>query len=344
LAKNSDSIYAPSGAKENKIPWVRTLVGLLVSAVSIYYFANQIDFAQLGDAFRSAKITPIFWAVVVLIITGFAKAWRWQWLYYPAVPKFRPTFHSIMSGQLINLLSPIPRLGDVARLYQMKQSSQIAVGQTLGTLVSEKSFDFLLTVLLAIVIIPIYNVPDFVSQQMFSLALIALFIIIALYFFVYQAERILKITAYCLRPFPEKISSFTYKLADRSLAGLAVLKHGRITLYLILLSTAIGILSFVTPLLLFVAFDLPLGLPEALLLNAVLLLSLSLPSAPGRIGTFEPIVVGILLLFGLSESPANWAFALMYHAVGLVTTLVIGGWSLAMSDWKISEIFNKSAQ
>ncbi|MFK7804663.1 MAG: lysylphosphatidylglycerol synthase transmembrane domain-containing protein [Anaerolineae bacterium] len=343
MTKNSEPIRLPSPAisTEKKIPWGRTIAGLLISAVSIYYFTQQVDVASLTGAFRAAKIAPIVWATIVIIVTLLAKAWRWQWLYYPATPNFRPTFRSLMSGHLINLISPIPRLGDVARLYQMQQSSGMSIGQTLGTIVSEKSFDLLLTVLLALVIIPIYNVPDIVSQQVFSLGLVAVFLIVALYFFVYQAERILNLAKYCLRPFPAKISTFLYKLVDRSLLGLAVLKNGRITFYLILLSTGIGILSFLTPLLLFRAFDLPLGIPEALLMNAVLILSISIPSAPGRIGTFEALVLAVLLLFGLADSPTNLAFALVYHAVGLVSTLLIGGWALALSDWKLRELFKR---
>lgn len=329
-------------ANQNQIPWGRTVAGLLISAAAVYYFVRQVDVASLTDAFRTAKIGPIIWAIIVIVLTGLAKAWRWQWLYYPTVPKFRPTFRAIMTGQLLNLVSPIPRLGDVARLYQMQQSSQLPIGQTLGTLVSEKSFDLLLTVLLALVLIPLYSVPEFFSEQLFGLAVLALFLILVLYLFVYQAEVIIRLTKVCIRPFPTKISRFVLKLVDRGLAGLTVLKNGRITFYLVLLSVGIGILSFLTPLLLFFAFDLPLGLPEALLMNAVLALSLSIPSAPGRIGTFESFVVALLVVFGLTDHTVNLAYALVYHAVAVVTTMLIGGWTLAMSDWKVSELFKSS--
>ncbi|MEM9776146.1 MAG: lysylphosphatidylglycerol synthase transmembrane domain-containing protein [Chloroflexota bacterium] len=189
MTKNSDQAVLPKPPAENeyKIPWGRTIIGLLISAGCVWYFSRSIDVSQLGDAFRSAKIGPIIWAVLVIVLTGFAKAWRWQWLYYPAVPKLRPTFQALMTGQVINLVSPIPRLGDVARLYQMQRSSQLTVGQTLGTIVTEKSFDLLLTVLLAVVIIPFFAVPHFISEQLISLALIVVFLVGALYVVVFQA-------------------------------------------------------------------------------------------------------------------------------------------------------------
>ena len=169
LSTNAQPTNEPANklTDHHQIPWGRTVAGLLISAVAVYYFVRQTDADQLGSAFRSAKILPIVLAVVVIVLTSLAKAWRWQWLYHPAVPKFRPTFRAIMTGQLLNIVSPIPRLGDVARLYQMQQSSDLPVGQTLGTIVTEKSFDLLLTVLLALLIIPLYNVPESVSQQFF---------------------------------------------------------------------------------------------------------------------------------------------------------------------------------
>ncbi|MEM8860956.1 MAG: lysylphosphatidylglycerol synthase transmembrane domain-containing protein [Chloroflexota bacterium] len=340
MSKNSDQAVLPKQSAENeyKIPWGRTIVGLLISAGCVWYFSRSIDVAQLGSAFQSARIGSIIWAVLVIVLTGFAKAWRWQWLYFPAVPKFWPTFQALMTGQVINLVSPIPRLGDVARLYQMQRSSQLTVGQTLGTIVTEKSFDLLLTVLLAVIIIPFFAVPDFISEQLLSLALVVVFLVVALYVVVFQAGRLLKLTEVVIRPLPERIGNFIYKLADRSLAGLAVLKNGRITFYLVLLSAGIGILSFLTPLLIFYAFDLPYGIAEALLMNAVLTLSISIPSAPGRIGTFETFVVSVLLLFGFQDEAVSLAYALVYHAVVVVPTLIIGGVALALSDWKLGDL------
>lgn len=324
---------------EFRISWGKTLIGLLVSAACIYYFSQQVNLAQLGDAFLTANVGPIIWAVVIIVMTGLAKAWRWRWLYYPDVPEFGPTYRSIMSGQVLNLVVPIPRVGDVARLYQMQASSGIPAGRTLGTIVSEKSFDLLLTVLLALAIVPFVAIPDIVSQQVFSFALIAIFLLLVLYVLVYQAERILNLTALVVRPLPTGVGDFVMKLAKRSLQGLAVLKDGRITLFLILLSAGIGVLSFLTPLFIFRAFNMPFGVVEALLMNAIVTLSISVPSAPGRIGTFESFVFAVFLLLGFQDESISLAYALVYHAVVVVPTLIIGGITLSLSDWKFRELW-----
>ena len=334
----------PNQSAENRyrIPWGKTLVGLLISLASIAYFSTQVDFSQLRGALLSAKVGPIVWGVVVILITGAAKAWRWQWLYYPATPVFSPVYRSIMSGQMLNLISPIPRLGDLARLYQMQTSSQIPAGTTLGTIVSEKSFDLLLTVLLGLAIIPFFAIPDIVSQQMFSLAIVAVVLLAVLVLLVFQAERILSLVQAITRPLPTKVAAFLNKLADRSLQGLAVLKHGRVTVFLVLLSAGIGVLSFLTPLLVFQAFDMPYGVTEALLMNAFLSLSLTLPSAPGRIGAFESFVVAALVLFGSQDDVLNLAYAITYHAIAVIPILIIGALSLGLSDWRITQKIKES--
>ncbi len=344
MTHQTDPIPLSANPAENKntIPWGKTLLGLLLSVASVVYFSTQIDYAQLGDAMRSAKVGPIVWAVVVIFATGLAKAWRWQWLYYPDKPTFKPTYFAIMTGQLLNIVSPIPRLGDVARLYQMQTSSKIPAGTTLGTIVSEKSFDLLLTVLLAIAIVPFFTIPDIVSEQVFSLAVIAVVLLGILYVLVFQAERILSLTQTLTRPLPKRFADFVNKLAKRSLQGLAVLKHGRVTVFLILLSAGIGVLSILTPYFIFLAFDMPFGIAEALLMNAVVTLSISVPSAPGRIGTFESFVFAVLFLLGFGDEAVSLAYALVYHAVVVVPTLIIGGITLALSDWKLRELFNRS--
>ncbi len=346
LTKETQHIHdSPSmpvvGDASFKIPWGKTLLGLLVSAAAVIYFSGQIDFGQLGDALGAAEIGPIVWAVVVIVVTGLAKAWRWQWLYYPEKPTIKPTYYAIMTGQLLNLVSPIPRLGDVARLYQMQTSSNVPAGTTLGTIVSEKSFDLLLTVLLAIAIVPFFTIPDIVSEQVFSLAVVAVVLLAILYLLVFQAERILGLTQTITRPLPTKLASFVNKLAKRSLQGLAVLKHGRVTVFLIVLSAGIGMLSNLTPYLIFRAFNMPYGIAEALLMNAVVTLSISVPSAPGRIGTFESFVFAVLFLLGFGDEAVSLAYALVYHAVVVVPTLIIGGVTLALSDWRLRDLFGR---
>lgn len=344
MTQQSDHITLPNNTAENRyrIPWGKTLLGLVISLASVAYFSTQVDFSQLRGALLSAKVGPIIWSIIVILVTGVAKAWRWQWLYYPAVPKFAPTYRSIMSGQMLNLISPIPRLGDLARLYQMQTSSQIPAGTTLGTIVSEKSFDLLLTVLLAIAIIPFFAIPEIVSQQMFSLAIIGVVLLAILYLLVFQADRILLLTQTMTRPLPTRVAGFINKLADRSLQGLAVLKHGRVTVFLVLLSAGIGVLSFLTPLLIFQAFDMPYGVTEALLMNAFLSLSLTLPSAPGRIGTFESFVVAGLVLFGSQDDLINLAYGITYHAIAVIPILIIGALSLGLSDWRITQRLKES--
>jgi glycosyltransferase 2 family protein len=81
------------------------------------------------------------------------------------------------------------------------------------------------------------------------------------------------------------------------------------------------------------AFGLPGSLPVAAVLYGALLLGLSVPSAPGALGTFELIAVAVLDAFGLPTA-ASGAFALGFHAVTFGPPIIAGAllWALVGSS------------
>ena len=72
------------------------------------------------------------------------------------------------------------------------------------------------------------------------------------------------------------------------------------------------------------AFQFNLSWPQVLTVLVLSSLVLSIPSAPGMIGTFHAAVKYIMVdLFAFSANDAN-SFAILLHAYGYITLTVIG--------------------
>ena len=321
---------------------IRFFGGLLIAALCIWYLANQVDGASLRAALASAEIPPIILAIFIILITGPAKTWRWQLLYDPSKtrPAFVPTYAALMVGQMVNIISPISRLGDLARIFHLHQSSGVNRGESLGTLVSEKSFDLLFTVLLVLGLLPLMTVPQFISNPISTLAIVAVCLLLALYLLAFRGEWVLAVFGRITRLFPFAIASRLDKLAASTLQGLSALRDTRRILLLLLANIIVTMLSVATPFIMFRAFGLSLGIAEAMLLNIAVVLGLSLPGAPGRVGLFEGVVYAMLAYFGVADESIQLGYAIIFHVVVLAPPLLIGTILAVTSGYNWRESFS----
>src|ERR1035437_3764107 len=89
------------------------------------------------------------------------RARRWKLLIFPLgyKPSFKNVFYSLMTGYLANLA--LPRIGEITRCVALGKKEKIPVDQLIGTVVVERTIDFLS--LLFIMIILIFTSGDQIS-------------------------------------------------------------------------------------------------------------------------------------------------------------------------------------
>ena len=86
----------------------------------------------------------------------------------------------------------------------------------------------------------------------------------------------------------------------------------------------------------FLAFEIPVGLPGALLLQSLLVLGIAVPSSPGFFGVFEAVIKAVLAIFGVASGPAV-SYALTYHITTFIPITLLGLWSLARTPIALRE-------
>ncbi|MCA9981790.1 MAG: flippase-like domain-containing protein, partial [Anaerolineales bacterium] len=165
------------------------LVGLVLAGGGLWLATRNLDPTAVWQAFRQARPAPILLATAVVITTLFTKAWRWQHLFYPRhlAPPFPQVARTLFTGQFINLVLPIARLGDVSRIFLLDK--QVSKAQILGTLVLEKTLDLITLTLTLLLLLPFLALPETLNQPAVLVGL-ASALFIALYLLAYQTPLI----------------------------------------------------------------------------------------------------------------------------------------------------------
>lgn len=328
-----------------KIPWIRTIIGLLAGAVGILFITRDLQPGDIRQAIIEAKTGYIFLAVLVIFTTILTKTWRWQLLFInngrtnnPAqTPTAKPTlkalFWPLILGQFINAISPV-RVGDLARVVALEQESGIDKIQALGTLVVEKTLDIIVLVLTLFLILPTVVLPESVTERGTFLALTAASIFALLLFFAYQREWVISLTKRIIKRLPNRLQQPVTHLIVAGLAGLSALRQPRHLLSLTFVSAVIMALSILTPLILFSTFDLDLGLKEAAMLHLTLMIGLIPASTPANVGIFEGLVAFTLNQFGQTDTATIISYAIIYHLVVVLPQIFLGSISVIRSNWQ----------
>jgi glycosyltransferase 2 family protein len=142
----------------------------------------DIDFGEMAEALRSANPAWIATAAGTVLLTGWAKAWRWHLLLYPAPsrPGVRPQQQPAdriglprltniwMAGAGVNLALPVPRGGDVLRVYLAGEAGGVSKSLVLGTIAAEKLLDMVLLAVCFVGLLLLMAMPQELAQRQTS--------------------------------------------------------------------------------------------------------------------------------------------------------------------------------
>jgi glycosyltransferase 2 family protein len=129
--------------KKTVIQVLKFLAFLLLGLLLLWLAFRNINFKNLGKGLKEANylwlVASIFFAVLAYI----SRARRWAILINPLgyKPSFMNSFHAMMTGYLANIA--LPRIGEVTKCVALGKKEKIPVDQLIGTVVIERSIDFL---------------------------------------------------------------------------------------------------------------------------------------------------------------------------------------------------------
>lgn len=298
----------------------KTLVGILISALGLYLGFRKFDAREFWISLQQTDILIFIGAMLLMVLTVVLRAWRWKYLILPLqdVP-YKQLFGTEMVGYFGNNVFPL-RLGEILRAYSLNRITQISTISVFGTIVIERFFDvivFIIVLILAAILFP--SLPVYVKYAGIGTAIGAALLLIFYYISRYRN--------WVVKDFIKK------RLLHRSSRRLRPLQHfarGLLTLRdtpyrwkIFIQSLLVWLLAIFIYWVVGLAFGLVFSAREVLLIFFVTSAIISVPSAPGYVGTYHAGAIGVLVFLGYELSAAQ-VIAVILHAVGFISLTFIG--------------------
>jgi hypothetical protein len=303
--------------------WAQGAIGIAISAVFIYITLPNLHLPEVAQAMRSANYWWILPGVAVYFVGLWVRSWRWHYTLrrIKPVPSLR-LFPLVCIGYFGNNVFPF-RAGEVLRSVVLKKTEDIAISSSLATVFIERVFDGLVMLLFVFIALPFAPMP---AEYRRLVVLLTLLMVGATAVFMWMAMRPQRITAFyawCAnRLLPVALRRRADDLFHRFMDGLGSLSDRADVLMIFATSVLIWLLETVKYWFVMHAFPFEVSFIVLMLMNGLVNLATTLPSAPGYIGTFDTPGIETLAAFGVNrELAASYTFTL-HAALWLPVTLV----------------------
>jgi len=151
------------------IQGLKFLAFLVIGIVLLWLAFRNVNFKSLANGLKEANYFWLLLSVIFGLVAFLSRARRWMILINPLgfKPTFWHTFHGMMTGYLANLA--LPRIGEITRCMTLGKKEKIPVDQLFGTVVVERTIDFisLLLIMTVMVITSGEKINEFLKVSIF---------------------------------------------------------------------------------------------------------------------------------------------------------------------------------
>lgn len=319
-------------------------LGVFISILFIWLALRGLQLDEFWNAVQKANYWWLVPGIGVYFVGVWIRAWRWHYLLKPIKEIPAATMFSITTiGYMGNNIYPA-RAGEVLRAVILKRKEGVSVSASLATIIVERIFDGV--VMLAFVFVNLPELAKLTSASGFvgniqQVAVIGTGIFIgALIIFLVAAmfpQATMKVALWLLTHFtPQRMHTRLISIANKFLDGLASLRSPWNVLMVFVTSVIIWLLETGKYWFVMHAFDFNVSFFALMLMNGIVNLATTIPSAPGYIGTFDAPGIAVLTAYGVDQAAAAGYTLTLHVALWLPITL-LGAYFLAREGIKWSE-------
>jgi len=324
-------------------------VGIALSAGFLYLALRGLGIRDIWEPLKSARYWWLLPGVGVYFIGVWVRSWRWHYLLRPVKSVSTPKIFPIVTiGYMGNNIYPA-RAGEILRAFVLKRKEGISISASLATIVVERVFDGV--VMLGFVFLNLPELATLTGTSGFigniqTLALWgsaaflgALAVFLAAAMFPALAEKVtIKFIQILL---PEKFRVKANDIMLRFLNGLESLRSPREAIMVLLTSIVIWLLETGKYWFVMQAFDFQVSFFALMLMNGIVNLATTIPSAPGYVGTFDAPGIAVLTAFGVDQGVAA-GYTLVLHAALWLPITLLGAYYMLREGirWRGGEVLD----
>ena len=311
-------------------------LGVLISVVFIWLALRGLKLEEFWGAVQQANYWWLLPGIAVYFVGVWVRAWRWHYLLGPIkkIPT-RTMFPVTTIGYMGNNIYPA-RAGEVLRAVILKRKEGVSVSASLATIIVERIFDGV--VMLAFVFVNLPELAKLTGSSGFVgniqqvavigtgvfLGALAVFLLAAMF-----PQVTAKVGLWLIEHLlPERLHEKVIGVMNKFLEGLASLRSPFNVLMVFFTSVIIWLLETGKYWFVMHAFDFTVSFFALMLMNGIVNLATTIPSAPGYIGTFDAPGIAVLTAYGVEQATAAGYTLTLHVALWLPITL-LGAYYLA---------------
>ena len=315
----------------------KLVIGIIVSAVFIYFSIGGIDFAKVLLNLKDIRYSLLLPTVLIFLFVILLRSLRWEVILSP-IEKVnqKKLFPITCIGFMGIALMPL-RIGEFVRQYLVSTKSNIPLSSAIATILVERVFDMLVLIAIMAVVIMNGNYPPWIIKSGYIIFIILNLVIICLYLFYFKTEQMLRLLTPVLKVFPKKFKEALEGLIKTFAEGFTILASPKKLIFTVLFSVCIWFFSGFAIYSLFYLSGLSLSLVSAFAVLVITMLGVSLPSAPGFLGNFQFACIFALSTFNVSRSEA-FAFSMVYYLIAIGINVLAGLLFLPFHKFSLTEM------
>jgi glycosyltransferase 2 family protein len=312
----------------------KAALGVTVSALLLAWVLRGVALGEVWAGISGANGWLLLAAIAVGTSGFLVRALRWRYLLAPLRSRTGAgnRFAAVAVGFSVNNLLPA-RVGEFARAWVIARLERIPTTGALGSLVVERFLD--LVAVFALMSIALLH-PSFPTAATvagrpvgtFAAALVVVMgvVLVGIVLVLVAPRHLVTVVDLVTRLLPARVGLVLVDGTRSFVTGLTSLRDPRLLVVATAWSFAFWSWNAFSFLLAMRAVGIELGFIPILFIQAIIVLGVAIPSAPGFFGTFHAAaVVGMVEVYGVSQG-ATLAFAFGYHLGMFFPITLIGLW------------------
>ncbi len=310
---------------------IQIIISLGLGILVFYFVYKQLDLNEMRTIFHSAKWGYVIVPILLCLLSSWVRALRWNMLIEPVAqkPAMKNTFCAVMFGYFINHI--FPRAGEVARCGVLKKYEKIPMSELFGTVITERAFDMLVTLLIVFfTIVAEYEVFRNILSDVHIIEKISGILSNPIIWIIILAF-ILGVIFFWKKILTWKIFQKGRDLGKGVWNGLKSFTKVKNKALFLFYSIFIFVIYFFMLFCSFWMFDFTerLTIETGLVTYVFGALGMIVP-VQGGIGTYEFMTIQALMIYGVTATQAG-TFAILAHLVEIIVNCVVGfGCSLVL--------------
>ena len=297
----------------------KAIGGVIISIVGIYWAFRDFNYNEFITSIQGINYFYLILATLFLWGSVWLRGIRWKWLFKD---NNSPTITSLYRAELIgyfgNNVLPL-RFGELLRSHIVGKENSLSKSFVFGTVILERLMDTLALTLFILLLFLTYPLEGAVKEYVIWGGITS-FVVIVVFLIILNRIQILHTE--------NKILIIIKKILD----GLLSIRK-EMVIPVIISSILLWCIYLLDVYLMQKAFQFNLSWPQVLTVLVISSLALSIPSAPGMIGTFHAAVKYTMVdLFAYSANDGN-SFAILLHAYGYILFTSLGAYYFMKSQF-----------